>query len=170
MVDIDQRERQKNVFRDLTSERDQLWAEAVTYWRLGEPLYLAPELEQVARNVQEDHRARHPWEGLIADYLAQEVPADWHRWDNRQREIYRNGGMKYEGALAPRSHICAAEIWCEVLGKHRGDMRQRDTREINSLLERAEGRTGVGVRDAGKPYGKQRCFERKAATDTPATD
>lgn len=170
VVDIDQRERQKSVFRDLSEERDQLWAEAVTYWRLGEPLYLAPELEDVARRVQEDHRARHPWEGLIAGYLAQEVPAEWLRWDNRQREIYRNGGMKYEGPMVPRSRICAAEIWCEVLGKQRGDMRQRDTREINSLLERAEGWVGVGVRDAGSPYGKQRCFERKTATDTPATD
>ena len=78
--------------------------------------------------------------------------------------------MKYEGATEPRSRVCAAEIWCEVLGKQRGDMRQKDTREINSLLERAEGWVGVGVRDAGKPYGKQRCFERKTATDTTATD
>ena len=170
VVDIDQRNRLKNVFIDLDQERDQLWAEAVTYWRLGEPLYLPPELEKVARSVQEDHRARHPWEGLIADYLSQEVPVDWMKWDNRQREIYRNGGMKYDGAMEPRSRICAAEIWCEVLGKQRGDMRQKDTREINSLLERAEGWVGVGVRDAGKPYGKQRCFERKTATDTTTTD
>jgi predicted P-loop ATPase len=169
VIDIDQRGRTKNVFRDLDGERDQLWAEAVTYWRLGEPLYLAQELEQVARSVQEDHRARHPWEGLISDYLEQEVPVEWPKWDARQRETYRNGGLKYDGKLSPRSRICAAEIWCEVLGKQRGDMRQRDTREINLLLERTEGWAGVGVRDAGKPYGKQRCFERKTATDTAAT-
>lgn len=165
VVDIDQRERQKNVFRDLDSERDQLWAEAVTYWRLGEPLRLPPDLEQVARDVQEDHRARHPWEGMISDYLAQEIPAEWMKWDSRQRETYRNGGVKYEGATAPRSRICAAEIWCEVLGKQRGDMRQRDAREINNLLERAEGWVSVGVAKAGKPYGSQRCFERRTVTD-----
>ena len=165
VIDIDQQGRTKNVFRDLDEERGQLWAEAVTYWRLGEPLYLAQELEQVARSVQEDHRARHPWEGLIADYLAQEVPAEWLKWDARQREMYRNGGLKYDGKLAPRSRICAAEIWCEVLGKQRGDMRQRDTRDINSLLERAEGWVGVGVAKAGKPYGAQRCFERRTVTD-----
>lgn len=169
VIDIDQRGRTKNVFRDLDGERDQLWAEAVTYWRLGEPLYLAQELEQVACSVQEDHRARHPWEGLISDYLEQEVPVEWPKWDARQRETYRNGGLKYDGKLSPRSRICAAEIWCEVLGKQRGDMRQRDTREINLLLERTEGWAGVGVRDAGKPYGKQRCFERKTATDEEAT-
>lgn len=102
---------------------------------------------------------------MIADYLAQDIPADWMKWSLQQRQMWRGGGMKYDGKLEPRSRICAAEVWCEVLGKPRGDMRQRDTREINSLLERAADWNCVGVRDAGKPYGKQRCFEKKAATD-----
>lgn len=163
VVEIDQRPRKKNVFQELDGERDQLWAEAVAYWRLGESLHLPPELESVARKVQEEHRARHPWEGLIEEYLSQEIPEIWMKWDASQRAIWRNGGMKYEGKLIPRERICAAEIWCEVLDRKRGDMRQRDTREINSLLERTPGWTGVGVRDAGKPYGKQRCFERKSS-------
>lgn len=170
VVEIDRQPRKKNVFQELDGERDQLWAEAVAYWRLGEPLHLPPELEDVARKVQEDHRARHPWEGLIADYLAQEAPADWMKWDAPQRQTWRGGGLKYDGKLVPRNRICAAEVWCEVLGKQKGDMRQRDTREINSLLERMSGWTCVGVREAGKPYGKQRCFELKAATVDTATD
>lgn len=165
VVEIDQIPRKKNVFQDLDGERDQLWAEAAAYWRLGEALHLPPELEDAARKVQEEHRARHPWEGLIEEYLSQEVPVDWLKWSAQQRQMWRGGGMKYEGELIPRERICAAEIWCEVLDRKRGDMRQRDTREINSLLERTPGWVGVGVRDAGKPYGKQRCFERKIATD-----
>lgn len=165
VVEIDRQERSKNVFGELEAERDQLWAEAVAYWRLGEPLHLSPELEAVARKIQEEHRARHPWEGLIADYLSQEIPADWMKWSLQQRQMWRSGGLKYDGKLEPRSRICAAEVWCEVLGKQRGDMRQRDTREINGLLERAADWKCVGVRDAGKPYGKQRCFEQKTATD-----
>lgn len=165
VVEIDQIPRKKNVFLELDGERDQLWAEAVAYWRLGEALHLPPELEGVARKVQEEHRARHPWEGLIEEYLSQEVPADWMKWNSRQREMWRSGGLKYDGKMIPKERICAAEIWCEVLDRKRGDMRQRDTREINSLLERTPGWVGVGVRDAGKPYGKQRSFERKVATD-----
>lgn len=165
VIDIDQQLRTKNVFQDLDSEKDQLWAEAVTYWRLGETLYLSPELEAVARKVQEEHRARHPWEGLIHDYLQQEIPADWMKWDLLQRQSWRSGGLRYDGEMVLRDRICAAEIWCEVLGKPRGDMRQRDTREINSLLERTPGWKNVGVRMAGKPYGKQSCFERRAAKD-----
>lgn len=169
-VDIDRHQRKKSVVHDLDQERDQMWAEAMLYWRLGEPLYLPPELEDVARQIQEDHRTRHPWEGMIEDYLAEEVPVDWMRWSITQRQVYRGGGMQYKGTKEPRHRICAAEIWCELLNKQRGDMRQRDTREINSLLERVPGWESVGVREAGKPYGKQRCFDRKTATDTPATD
>lgn len=164
-VDIDQRPRTKNVFQDLDLERDQLWAEAVTCWRLGEALHLPPKLEEIARRVQEEHRARHPWEGLISDYLAQEVPADWMKWDISQRQMWRGGGIKFDGDLTPRNRVCAAEIWCEALGKQRGDLSQRITREINGLLERMPGWAGVGVAKAGKPYGAQRCFERKTVTD-----
>ena len=170
VVDIDRQGRRKNVFRDLDGERDQMWAEAVAYWQAGEALHLDPELEQTARAVQEDHRARHPWEGMIGEYLAQEVPENWMRLDAAQREAWRGGGLRYDGALKPRKRVCAAEIWCEVLQRRKGDMTQRDTREINGLLERTEGWAGVGVRDAGKPYGKQRCFDRKAATDSGATE
>ena len=165
VADIDQQGRCKNVFRDMAGERDQIWAEAVAYWRIGEPLYLSPELEREARKIQEEHRARHPWEGIIADYLAQEVPADWMKMDTVQRETFRCGGLHYEGVLEPRRRICAAEIWCEALNRRKGDMTQRDTRTINGLLEKAEGWEGVGVAKAGKPYGAQRCFERKTVTD-----
>lgn len=165
VVDIDQQGRCKNVFRDMAGERDQIWAEAVAYWRIGESLYLPPELEREARRIQEEHRARHPWEGIIADYLAREVPADWMKMDTAQREAFRCGGLRYEGALEPMHRICAAEIWCEALNRRKGDMTQRDARTINGLLEKAEGWYGVGVAKAGKPYGAQRCFERKAVTD-----
>ena len=161
VVDIDERPRTKHVFQDLDGERDQLWAEAAARWKAGEPLYLPPELEITAQDVQEAHRARHPWEGLIEDYLSEQIPADWYKWGLPQREAYRGGGMKYDGPLEPRSRICAAEIWCEVLGRRWGDMSQRDAREINTLLEKAPGWVGIGPARAGKPYGVQRCYERE---------
>ena len=164
VVDIDQQGRCKNVFRDMAGERDQIWAEAVAYWRIGESLYLSPELEREARKIQEEHRARHPWEGIIADYLAREVPTAWMKMDTAPREAVRCGGLHYEGALEPMHRICAVEIWCEALNRRKGDMTKRDTREINGLLENMAKWGSVGVRDAGKPYGKQRCFELNPAT------
>lgn len=158
-VDIDVVERRKSVSDDLDRERDQLWAEAVAYWRMGEPLYLPPALERVARGIQEEHRARHPWEGLIADYLAREFPADWVDRSLKDRQIWLSGGLKYDGELAPLDRICAAQVWCEILGRNKGDMRQRDSREINALLERIAGWT-PRRQNAGAPYGLQRCFTR----------
>ena len=160
VVDIDVIGRRKDVFADLDSERDQLWAEAVAYWRMGETLHLPAALEEVARSVQEDHRARHPWEGMIADFLAEEIPAEWPKWDLRQRQTWREGGLKYDGAKVPRSRVCAVEIWCEVLNKPRGDMKKSISREINGILERVPGWEYRGLLKAGKPYGPQRCFER----------
>lgn len=165
VLDIDQQLRTKNVFTDLNNERDQIWAEAVTRWRLGETLFLPPELETTARSMQEEHRARHPWEGMIQDFLEQEIPVDWSRWDSQRRQAYHFGGVAYDGPTELRSRVCAAEIWCEVLGRQRGDMRQRDTREINQLLERMPGWENRGVQRAGQPYGMQRCFGRNASTD-----
>ncbi len=159
-VDIDQQPRKKDVRSELAKERDQLWAEAVAYWKMGEPLYLPQALETEALAVQEAHRERHPWEGIISDFLDEEVPVDWPKWDLTKRQVWRSGGMKYDGQMAPRSRVCAAEIWCEALGKPKGDMRQREAREINGLLARAPGWTRIGVAKAGKPYGNQGCYGR----------
>ena len=143
------------MFRDLDGERDQLWAEAVARWRMGEALHLTPDLEVVARAIQEEHRARHPWKGWIADFLDQEIPAEWSRWDLPQRQAWRGGGVKHDGATAPRTRVCAAGNWCEALGKQRGDMRQRFT-EIEAFWSVFPD----GKRKPRKlePYGTQRCL------------
>lgn len=160
-VDIDQQPRTKDVFQDLSKERDQLWAEAVARWKLGETLYLPPELEKEAGVVQEDHRERHPWEGKIEEFIAKPVPADWLKWDESRRSMYWGGGINFDGEPVQRTRICAAEIWCECLGKAQGDFQQRYAREINQLLEKMPGWHRIGVREAGLPYGKQCCFERR---------
>ena len=66
--------------------------------------------------------------------------------------------------LVKRQRVCAAEVWCEALGKNRGDMRKRDAREINQLLSVMPGWAYSGLAKAGKPYGPQRCYDRIAVT------
>lgn len=159
-LDIDQQARTKNVFEHLDQERDQLWAEAVELWQAGEPLHLPPELEEVARTVQEDHRAKHPWEGLIREFLEREVPADWNNWSLNRRRVFWGGNVKDESsiALVPRDRVCALEIWCELLDGRQKDMKKTDSREINDILSTLPGwepnRTRFGI------YGHQRGFQR----------
>ena len=49
--------------------RDQLWAEAVTYYLRGDPWHLDPEMEAERKEQAEDHRVRDPWEHSIEEYL-----------------------------------------------------------------------------------------------------
>ncbi|MCL2085199.1 MAG: virulence-associated E family protein, partial [Oscillospiraceae bacterium] len=80
--------RRKNLFSDLLAERDQIWAEAVVYWRLGETLYLPPDLEATAAEKQEAHREKHPWEDSIRNFVEQEIPEDWDTWELSQRMVF----------------------------------------------------------------------------------
>lgn len=164
ICDIDQQNRTKDVFRDLDKERDQIWAEAVAAWQQGEPLYLPAPLEEIARNLQESHRTQHPWEAIIQGFLETEIPAEWPSWDAVQRSAFYHGGARYSGETVPRSRVCALEIWCEALDRKKGDMRKTDAREINAILEHTPGWARAGTQRAGKPYGRQRCYEREKGT------
>lgn len=148
-VNIDMRPRTKNVFIHLEAERDQLWAEALVRWRLGETLHLQGLIEDAARASQEDHREQHPWEGLIQEFVEKAVPRDWQKWDLPRRRMFWGGGV--QGAtveLAPRDRVCALEIWCEALGGETKNMRRADTLTVNSILNRLAGweRTANGAR------------------------
>lgn len=165
VVDIDAQPRSKNVFTDLDAERDQIWAEAYVRYITGEELHLSPELEAEARNVQEDHRQVHPWEGLIADFLEEQLPTDWASWDATKRSIWRSGGMVCEGELVPRQRVCALEIWCELLGEQRSRLTSRQSREINQIIEKIPGWERVEGLSIGGPYGRQRGFSRVTQQD-----
>ena len=129
----------KSVFKDLDAEINQLWAEAAVYWRLGEALFLSGELEAAAKEEQEQHRERSTKEGLIIDFLEQEVPEDWGSWDLTRRLMYWQGGVKYEGRTEQRSKVCALEVWCEALGNDPRAIRNSDAAEINGIISMQKG-------------------------------
>lgn len=151
----------KSVFYDLDSEVDQLWAEAVVYWRLGEPLYLTGVAAEQALKEQDAHRERSPQEGIILDFLAQKVPANWGTLNLAQRQAYLNGGMAEEVELVERDRVCALEIWVEALGNDQRYIRKSDAAEINALLaslpewEKIEGTSRFGC------WNVQRGFKRR---------
>ena len=55
----------------LLRDREQLWAEAVTAYRAGEPWHLPPELERLAAEEQDERRAEHPWLEIIRKYISE---------------------------------------------------------------------------------------------------
>jgi len=129
----------KSVWADLAGEIDQIWAEAVVRWRLGEPLYLRGELEEAAKAKQEEHREVSTREGIVLDFIAKQVPSDWAKWPLDRRRMYWAGAVQGDLKLVDRDKVCALEVWCEALDGKQKDIRYIDTAEINGILEACEG-------------------------------
>lgn len=130
----------KSVFTHLDDEIDQIWAEAIMRWRLGESLILTGELEKEAKRQQELHREADPWEGIVSEFIERKVPPDWNRRSLENRKLFWSGEFdRYEGELVPRDRICAQEIWLEALGGDKRGMRRAEALRINNILDQQQG-------------------------------
>lgn len=140
-IDVGLNRSTKSVFRDLDNEVDQIYAEAMVRWQLGEPLFLSGEVEELAKQQQEAHRESNAKEGIIRAFVERQVPEDWDKRELASRLIYWSGefGKPQEGVAGPRERICAAEVWCECFRSDIKFMKQADAREINGILSSLTG-------------------------------
>lgn len=159
-VDVGRNKPKKNIWNDLPREVDQIWAEAVWRWRIGEPLYFEkPEMEDLARAEQEKHREANIKEGVIRSFLEQPIPVNYYSMDLAARRMYWSGGAHGVETM-PRKKTCAAEIWCEAFGGNILLMKRADTLEINQILENLPGwKRNANVRRYGY-CGTQKGFEK----------
>lgn len=148
-----------SVWEDLPENLDQLWAEAVVRWRWGEPLYITGALEDVARAQQEGHRETDFTEGMILEWLDKEVPEDWQSWSIDRRKAFWNGQVAGDVVLVPRDRVCAAEVWCELLGRDLSLARNSDSARINGVIA-STGKWGPRDPIRCGPYGVQRGSRR----------
>ena len=151
----------KSIFDDLDTEVDQIWAEAVVLWKLGEPLYLTGKAKELSEQQQEKHRESNAKEGVIQDYVDMLVPDNWDNISLQNRKLYLNGNFKIDGQeLVVRDKICALEIWCECFNGDLKYMKRKDSVEINNILANLKGWVkNKSVRRFGY-CGRQRGFER----------
>ncbi len=148
-----------SVWKDLTDEVvDQLWAEAKIRWQIGEPLYLAGDIETRAQERQEAHRETNPKEGMITDFVTQEVPEDWSKWPIERRRDYWARGIPAEKTVK-RTRIAPIEVWCELFNLAPRDIKNLDAREINAVLARMPGLKPLNKPFRCGPYGTQRGFD-----------
>lgn len=163
-IDCMIRQPSKSVFNDLPDEVPQIWAEALLAWRMGEPLYMErPELADAAREMQEAHAIHSAKEGIILDFLEQELPEGWEKRDLSSRKLFWSGAARpTDCEYHKRDRVCAAEIWCEALGGDIRNFRRQDAAEINGILAQLDGweRSKNGIRFGGS-YGLQKGFVRK---------
>lgn len=136
-IDIDVLPRKKSVVDDLPRERDQIWAEAVARYHQKEPLFLSGEVEQYARQIQENHRETDPWEGMLLEYLEKRIPEDWDKWPLDRRKDFLSGYASAGGQplnLVERKKVSSTEFMCEVLNFAPGHLDKRDTMRVSKIL------------------------------------
>lgn len=151
-------------------DRDQLWAEAVHYYKQGEPLYLSEELEAQAKQRQQDFNDDNddPIVAMLDKYLNTLLPVNWDTMDIQARRSYLRDPdpLQAEGTVK-RDKVCAAEFICEQLGK---DMADKDykylCRRVSKMIgDRPEWERVSSTKHAAKLYGTQRGFRRVEQSD-----
>jgi len=92
----------------IKNDRDQLWAEAILYYRLGEDLWLKdPRILAEAKRQQELRRFSDEWENSITEYIE-------------------------EGQL---KHITSKEIWTQVFANSMSDFSKKDQGRIAMCMK-----------------------------------
>lgn len=155
-VQTNENARTKSIFKDLPEERDQIWAEAVVKYRLGEQLYMEPELEKEVLSVQEEHTYRSVREDIVRDYLDRKLPDGWKNMDLPSRVMWLKDSDN-EGTET-RECVSLLEIWCEVFEGNRLNFTNSDQREMKAIMEHIGWERGKAPRQRGSAYGKQRVY------------
>lgn len=163
-IDVDTKKASKDIWKDLTEDEiNQVWAEAVTYYKKGEALYLEGDVKEMAEQVQNRHLEESPLTGDILNYLDKKLPEKWNDYDLSARRAYFHGGDfgKQEEGTVERTKVCPIEIWCELFQGDKKDFTPARSKEIKDVILK----TGEWERETkklrfGKLYGVQRGFIR----------
>lgn len=156
----------KDIWKDLTkSEIDQVWAEAVWFYRKGETLHLDREIEETARKTQASHTEEDIRVGMIQKYLETLLPDNWEELDIYQRRAYLTGGDLQPEGVKVRDRVCVAEIWCEVLGGTIKDMNTNNTKFIHDAMIIIQGWKKLKSTRKFSIYGYQRVYVRQSENE-----
>ncbi len=150
----------KNVFIDLEKERDQIWAEAVTRFRIGEPLYLIGDVLKEAEKEQSARLIIDPWESIIQEYLSRKIPQDWFDRSIEQQKNYWLFNSDDNVDLVERDRICTSEILTICLNIEPKRQTSVDRKRIIDVLKNCRTLSFKKNVRFGKSYGITSGFVR----------
>ena len=151
----------KLIYEDLTEDEiNQVWAEAVVYYKQGETLYLNKELEAFAYEVQKEHSERDERSGLIQKYLDTLLPENWDELDIYQRRGFLQGDELAGKGTIERKRVCIAEIWCECLGGTQKEMTTFNTKDLHNIMRQMDDWQETKSKVLSKHYGRVKGYER----------
>lgn len=173
-ADPDKR-KQGGTREDLEKARDQLWAEAVEYWKRGEQLFLPDDLETEARKKQAEYNddVDDPVRDLLESFLDMKLPGEWNTWDLRRRRAYISNPDPLDAiGTETRERICIPEFICERMNRDMGDKEYKYlARKVGRLLDDMPGWTRIGSsKHAIRLYGLQRSWRRVLPNEDTGED
>lgn len=139
---------------------DQVWAEAVQGFNVGEDLYLSPELEDYANLVQAEHTVESDKAGMVYEYLDTLLPDNWDDMDLSERRMFLTGDFTRCAGTVKRTRVCAIEVWCECLNGDPKQLTNAMSLEIRGILDHARGWNRNPGKIKFKTYGVQRGYVR----------
>lgn len=143
---------------------DQLWAEAMEGYMLGESLTLSDKAESIAGGTREEFTERTPIQGLIEEYLDRLFPDDYEDRFLAQRLDFLNGDLGEEGT-EPKNSFSLMELWTEALGRRKDEYTVVKARELSNAVKALKGwKRDKQARQ--KIYGPQVIYRRVGADIT----
>ena len=114
--------------------RDQIWAEAFTRWRRGEPWHVdTPELRALCEAEQEARQEIDGWEEVTRRWLHDPTKCSWTPVAAEPDSTFR--GMKPFDAS---EGVTTADILEHAIGKLKGQWALGDTQRVGRILRRLE--------------------------------
>lgn len=141
---------------------DQVWAEALHYYREGEQLWLDDDEDELAKEERESFTEEDALHGIIQHYMDTLVPENWDSMSPEQRQGWLMNSDDDLLAVGSQriDRVCSLQIWIEAMGRRKGDHKRMDLLEISNALKQIPGwRPVPGTHRCG-PYGPQKVFER----------
>ena len=166
IIAVDPTLRKYTAWQDaIDRDRDQLWAEAVHYYKQGEKLYLDDRLEAQAKQRQAEYNDDHddPLADMLLNFLDAKLPADWETYDlSRRRAWWRDPDPLNADGTETRTRVSAVEFICERMGRDMADKEFKYlARKISNLIKALPNWEKVSTtKHCQNLYGIQRGYRR----------
>ena len=176
VIAVDPTLRKYSAWQDaIDRDRDQLWAEAMHYYQMGEKLYLDDRLEAQAKQRQAEYNDDHddPLADMLLNFLDTKLPADWETYDlNRRRAWWRDPDPLNADGTETRTRVSAVEFICERMGRDMADKEFKYlARKVSNLIKALPNWEKVSTtKHCQNLYGIQRGYRRIVEAEAAEDD
>lgn len=158
----------KDIFSFSEEDRDQIWAEAMGYYKNKEKLYLDKESETLMREIQAEYNedVNDVRVGIIEEYLNKKLPPDWNSLSLDARTCY----LADEDAIESRGTylrdcVCLAEIMVECFHERIDEHNKFKAKDYANLMKKVKGWERKLTTMRFSFYGTQKYYKRITTED-----